>query len=81
LIDPRGEAFSSNWLWTESGLRVDWSQKQAYGSNLYRIEHASQTLTVEHQIHVTAMSGIDPIMYRSSFKRDGLPAVAAAANQ
>jgi hypothetical protein len=78
LVDPRGEDFSSNWIWTKSGLQVNWKQDQAYGSNIYRVEAGSELLFVEHRIHITAISGIEPIIYRSKFERDSLPAVAAA---
>ena len=79
LIDPRGEAFFSNWIWTDDGLQVNWRQDQAYGSNIYRVEPDSERLHVEHRIHITAISGIEPIVYQSAFERNGLPSVASAA--
>jgi hypothetical protein len=81
LTDSRGEAFSSHWEWTDSGLRVSWVQDQAYGSNLYRVDEKNQALLVEHRIHVTAISNIEPIVYRSSFGRALLPAVPAASDR
>lgn len=78
LTDPRGEDFASSWTWTRRGLQVDWKQHQAHGSNLYSIDPHSQTLIVEHRIQVTALSGIQPIVFQSRFGRDSLPAVSAA---
>ena len=78
LTDPRGEDFASSWTWTSDGLQVDWKQHQAEGSNLYRIDPQTRTLVVEHRIQVTALSGIEPIVYRSHFGRDSLPAVSSA---
>lgn len=80
LIDERGEDFSSSWTWTRAGLQVNWVQAQAYGSNVYRVDPADQTLFVEHRIHITGMSGIDPIVFHSRFARIELPAISAAAD-
>ena len=79
-IDSRGEAFEGAWLWTPEGLRFSWRQHQAYGANLYRLDEAKRELTVDHAIHVTAIDGVRPILYRSRFAKDGLPAVSAAGD-
>ncbi len=79
-IDSRGEAFEGAWLWTPEGLRFSWRQHQAYGANLYRLDEAKRELTVDHAIHVTAIDGVRPILYRSRFAKDGIPAVSAAGD-
>jgi hypothetical protein len=79
LTDPRGEDFASSWTWTSRGLEVHCKQHQAHGSNLYRVEPHAQTLVVEHRIEVTALSGIEPIVFRSRFGRDSLSAVSSAS--
>lgn len=79
-IDSRGEAFEGAWLWTPEGLQFSWRQHQAYGANLYRLDEAKRELTVDHAIHVTAIDGVRPILYRSRFAKDGLPAVSAAGD-
>ncbi|MBJ18083.1 MAG: hypothetical protein CL933_01550 [Deltaproteobacteria bacterium] len=81
LTDSRGEDFSSTWTWTETGLQVNWSQRQAYGTNLYRVDDRDQTLRVEHRIQITAVSDVDPIVFHSHFARTELPAVAAAGDR
>jgi hypothetical protein len=81
LTDKRGEDFSSKWTWTPSGLQVDWVQKQAYGSNLYSVNEHDQTLLVEHRIHITAISDVEPIVYQSRFDRAEPPAVSASTTQ
>ena len=78
LTDPRGEDFASTWSWTRDGLQVHWKQHQAHGSNLYRIEPHTERLVVEHRIQVTALSGVEPIVFRSHFGRESLPAVSSA---
>lgn len=77
--DPRGESFEGAWDWTPEGLRLRWRQPQAHGSNLYRISPDKRTLSVDHTIQVTALSGLRPIVYRSNFAKDDLPAVASDA--
>lgn len=77
--DPRGESFEGQWDWTPQGLRLRWQQPQAHGSNLYRISPDKRTLSVDHTIQVTALSGLRPIVYRSHFAKDDLPAVASDA--
>jgi hypothetical protein len=81
LKDHRGEDFASNWTWTDAGLQVNWKQHQAYGTNVYRIDEQRQTLFVEHRIHITAISNVQPIVYRSRFERSDLPAVSAAVSR
>ena len=76
--DRRGVPFSWAWAWTDLGLRVRWEQHQAHGDNVYRIdERDGHTLVVEHTINITAISNIEPIVYRSRFSRTDLPRVAA----
>lgn len=77
LKDPRGVEYASAWVWTGSGLRVRWEQHQATGSNVYRIDERDHSLIVEHTIEVTAIAGIDPIVYRSRFALTEPPARAA----
>lgn len=77
--DPRGEFFEGAWDWTRDGLRLRWQQHQAYGSNVYRMSSDRRTLIVDHEIQVTALSGLRPIAYRSHFTKDDLPAVASDA--
>lgn len=76
-IDPRGDPFEGTWDWTREGLRLRWRQHQAHGSNLYRMSPDKRTLTVDHTIQITALSGLRPIAYRSQFAKDSLPAVAS----
>jgi len=78
LKDPRGEDFSATWNWTGNDLQLRWEQHQATGSNFYRLEEDAQTLIVEHTINVTAISNVQPIVFRSRFHRTELPARAAA---
>jgi hypothetical protein len=77
-LDPRGEPFMSQWTWTAEGLQVRWEQRQARGSNLYRIDPRDQTLRVQHLIQVTALDDVSPIEYSSRFRRASLPSVSAA---
>lgn len=75
--DERGDPFTSTWVWTPDGLQVNWTQEQAFGSNLYRLDERGQSLVIEHRINVTAISGVAPIVYESRFSRAALPRVAA----
>jgi len=69
--DPRGVPFSWVWSVTETGLRVQWQQHQAFGDNEYRIDATDRgTLIVQHTINVTAISDVAPIVYLSRFSRD-----------
>ena len=79
-VDSRGEPFEGAWDWTTDGLRFRWRQHQAYGANLYRMDHGKRTLTIDHTIHVTALEGVRPIAYRSRFSKDALPAVSSAGD-
>ena len=76
--DPRGEETTIEWRRTTEGLEVHWQQSQAFGRNLYRVDEVSQTLHVEHRIQVTAIDGIDEIVYGARFGRMTLPPVSAA---
>jgi hypothetical protein len=78
LKDSRGVDFASAWVWTGNGLRLRWEQHQATGNNIYRLGEDAQVLIVEHTIQVTAISNIDPIVFRSRFSLTDLPARAAA---
>jgi hypothetical protein len=78
LKDSRGVDFASAWAWSDNGLRLRWEQHQATGNNIYRLDENAQLLIVEHTIQVTAISNIDPIVFRSRFSRTELPARAAA---
>ena len=78
LKDSRGVDFASAWTWTDNGLRLRWEQHQAMGNNVYRLEANAQTLTVRHTIIVTAISNVEPIVFRSRFNRTDVPARAAA---
>lgn len=69
-IDDRGDLFTSSWDMADEGLSLTWEQHQAYGQNLYRLNSDGQTLEIEHTINVTALSGVEPIVYRSLFKRN-----------
>ncbi len=75
--DQRGVDFDSSWTWTEAGLRLRWEQHQADGNNLYRLDENAGTLTVQHMIHITAISNVDPILFVSRFLRTDRPARAA----
>ncbi len=69
--DPRGVPFAWAWTSTDSGIRVNWEQHQAYGSNLYRIDAGDgRTLIVQHTVNVTAISDVAPIVYLSRFSRE-----------
>lgn len=76
-IDDRGDSFTSSWEMADEALSLTWEQHQAYGQNLYRLDPDGQTLEIEHIINVTALSGVEPIVYRSRFKRN--PASTPAA--
>jgi hypothetical protein len=78
LKDSRGVDFASSWVWTGQGLRLRWEQHQANGNNIYRLDEDAEVLIVEHTINVTAISNIEPIVFRSRFSRTDLPARAAA---
>ena len=73
LTDHRGEDFTSEWRWTEAGIEVHWTQSQAFGSNLYQLA-GDGSMRIEHRIQVTALDGIGPIVYESTFNRDTLAA-------
>lgn len=75
--DPRGEEATIEWRRTAEGLEVHWSQDQAFGRNLYRVDEAGQTLLVEHRIQVIAIDGVDEIIYGSRFGRRAMPSVAS----
>jgi hypothetical protein len=75
--DPRGEETTIEWRRTAQGLEVHWSQEQAFGHNLYRVDEAGQTLLVEHRIQVTAIDGVDEIVYGSRFGRLAMPPVSS----
>lgn len=77
-LDPRGEPFVSQWAWTAEGLQVQWEQRQARGTNLYRIDPRDQSLRVRHLIQITALDDVSPIEYSSRFRRTPLPSVSAA---
>jgi hypothetical protein len=76
--DHRGVDYSSAWTWTDSGLRLRWEQHQAVGNNIYRIDSRDHTLIVEHTIIITAISNVQPIVFRTRFSRI-IPAIAPAA--
>lgn len=76
--DPRGEETTIEWRRTADGLEVHWSQAQAFGRNLYRVDEAGQTLLVEHRIQVTAIEGVEEIVYGSRFARLAMPPVSSA---
>lgn len=78
--DDNGEVALS-WHPVPQGMRLRWEQHQAYGSNVYRVEKEGKVLTVEHTIHVTAVSNVDPIVYHSHFVRRELPHISAAPPQ
>lgn len=69
-VDDRGDSFTSSWEMADEALSLTWEQHQAYGQNLYRLNPDGQTLEIEHTINVTALSGVEPIVYRSRFKRN-----------
>lgn len=69
-LDDRGDPFISSWKIADEGLSLTWEQHQAYGQNLYRLNPDGQTLEIEHTINVTALSGVEPIVYRSQFRRN-----------
>jgi len=77
-VDSRGESFEGAWDWTADGLRFQWRQHQAFGTNLYRMDGNKRTLTIDHTIQVTALDGLRLIAYRSRFAKDALPIVSAA---
>lgn len=77
-LDTRGEPFEGQWVWTRQGLQFSWRQHQAYGANLYRVDPARHELTIDHSIHITALGGVEPILFRSRFVQADLPAVSAA---
>lgn len=78
--DSRGEPFEGRWVWTRDGLAFEWKQHQAFGTNLYRVDPARHELTIDHSIHVTALEGVRPILFRSRFREADLPAVSAAGD-
>ena len=76
--DDNGEVALSWHPAPKKGMRLRWEQHQAFGSNVYRIEDAGKVLIVEHTIQITAVSNVDPIVYKSHFMRRELPQVSAA---
>lgn len=76
-LDSRGEPMMASWQWTDSGLQLSWAQTQAHGHNVYRVDPESKTLVVQHTIHVTAISDVEPIIFESRFGRQEPPAVSA----
>ncbi|MEM9176530.1 MAG: hypothetical protein AAGC67_15005 [Myxococcota bacterium] len=75
--DPGGEETTIEWKRTAEGLEAHWAQSRAYGRNLYRLDEGGQTLHVEHHIQVTAIEGIDEIVYGSRFGRTAVPPVSS----
>ena len=73
-----GEETTIEWRQTAEGLEIHWAHSQAFGRNLYRVDPSSQTLHVEHRLQVTAIDGVDEIVYGSRFERQALPAISAA---
>lgn len=78
--DARGEPFEGQWVWTREGLQFSWRQHQAYGANLYRVDPARRELTIDHSIHVTALDGVEPILFRTRFVQADLPVVSAGGS-
>lgn len=77
-VERDGAETTIEWRQTADGLEVHWAQDQAYGRNLYRIDPEGQTLHVEHRLQVTAIEGVEEIVYGSRFERIVPPPVAAA---
>lgn len=75
--DSRGAPMTALWAWTEAGLELAWTQNQAHGRNVYRVDSDGETLIVEHTIQVTAISNVAPIVFESRFARRALPEIAA----
>jgi len=77
--DGRGEDTTVEWRRTSEGLEVHWTQSQAFGHNVYRLDSDDQILHVEHRIQVTAIDGVDEIVHSARFERESLPAVSSAS--
>ncbi|MBB84882.1 MAG: hypothetical protein CL931_13825 [Deltaproteobacteria bacterium] len=77
-VERDGAETTIEWMQTADGLEVHWAQDQAYGRNLYRIDPEGQTLHVEHRLQVTAVEGVEEIVYGSRFERIVPPPVSAA---
>ena len=76
--DGHGEGTTVEWRRTSEGLEVHWTQSQAFGHNVYRLDSDDQILHVEHRIQVTAIDGVDEIIHVARFEREWLPAVSSA---
>jgi len=76
--DGHGEDTTVEWRRTSEGLEVHWTQSQAFGRNVYRLDSDDQILHVEHRIQVTAIDGVDEIVHAARFERESLPVVSSA---
>ncbi|GEM_PF-6175932 len=58
-----------SWRRVEMKLILDWKRHQANGKNTYHVDPASGILHVTRELQVTAIEGIDPIRFRSQYRR------------
>jgi len=71
--DKKGDPTTASWRLTDSVLHLDWTQAQAHGHNIYRVDPETEILIIEHMIQVTAISNVEPIIFVSQFDRSDLP--------
>ncbi len=71
--DKKGDPTTASWHLTDSVLQLDWTQAQAHGHNIYRVDPETKILIIEHMIQVTAISNVEPIIFVSQFDRSDLP--------
>jgi hypothetical protein len=71
LRDPPAadEPRDGDWYWADGGLRGSWVRSEARGSSSYRLDPISETLLVEQRIEITALDGVEPIVFELRFGR------------
>jgi hypothetical protein len=72
-----GRPSDGEWHWADGGLRGSWVRSEARGSSSYRIDPASETLLLEQRIEITALDGIEPIVFELRFGRADRPEIRA----
>ncbi|MBW2496068.1 MAG: hypothetical protein JRF61_02240, partial [Deltaproteobacteria bacterium] len=79
LRDPPAadEPRDGDWYWADGGLRGSWVRSEARGSSSYRLDPISETLLVEQRIEITALDGVEPIVFELRFGRAERPELRA----
>jgi hypothetical protein len=66
-----------DWHWADGGLRGTWVRSEARGSSSYRIDPVNESLLLEQRIEITALDGIEPIVFEIRFGRADRPEIRA----